>query len=486
MKRPVPSPRRATAVPGRARASGVWGPCRGPQHDRSSRGHEVRRAEAELAEFAAKLTWASLPADVQARARLVLLDTVAHMLAGSRDETARRLLTTYPVGTGGRATVVGTRRRAPAPIAAFLNGCTTTLTQYDEGHLYSRGHPAINTTPVVLAVGDEADAGGVDALEAFVTGYEVGARVGMAVGAMKPGLHPHGMSGMIGGAVAAGKLLRFDATQLRHLLNAAATLTLYPQDDTSYAGATIHHAFIGVGAANAVTAAYAVAAGLTAAEGGLTEFFLPAAGRAPDTAPLTAGLGTAWEIRRSFFKIYPTCGHVGSPVEALRLMREEAAIDPDAIAAMRIVTYESASLLDEAHPRNALAAKFSIPWSVAAYLRTGRLDLDAYTPARLADPAIQRLAERIELVADPAIAPAFPRGRPSRIEITFTDGRVRRGAMDVPRGNHGNPVADDEIVAKAQGLLRRAAGARRATRLRDGLLRLDDTPRLRDLTRLLS
>jgi 2-methylcitrate dehydratase PrpD len=450
------------------------------------RWHEVRRAEAELAEFAAKLAWAALPADVQARARLVLLDAVAHMLAGSRDETARRFLGAYPVGAGGRAAVVGTRRRAPAPVAALLNGFTTTITQYDEGHLYSRGHPADNTVPVVLAVGDEADASGADALTAFVAGYEVGARVGMAVGAMKPGLHPHGMSGMIGGAAAAGKLLGLDAGQHRHLLNAAATLTLFPQDDTSYAGATIHHAFIGVGAANAVTAAYAAAAGITAAEGALTEYFLPLAGRAPDAGPLTAGLGSEWEIRRSFFKIYPTCGHVGSPVEALRLMREATPIDPAAIASLRIVTYESASLLDDAHPRNALAAKFSIPWSVAAYLTTGRLDLDSYTPAMLADPAIGRLAERIEMVADPAITPAFPHGRPSRIEITFTDGGVRRGAMDVPRGNHGNPVPDEAIVAKAEGLLRRAAGARRAARVRDALLHLDEIPRLRDLTRLLS
>jgi 2-methylcitrate dehydratase PrpD len=447
--------------------------------------HDVRAAEAELAEFAAKLSWAALPADVQARARLVLLDTVAHMFAGSREEAARRLLRTYPVGTGGRATVIGTRRRAAAPIAALLNGVTTTLTQYDEGHLYSRGHPAINTTPVVLAVGDEVGATGVQALEAFVTGYEVGARVGMAVGAMKAGLHPHGMSGMVGGAAAAGKLLKLDAAQFRHLLNAAATLTLFPQDDTSYAGATIHHAFIGVGAGNAVTAAYAVAAGLTAAEGALSEYFLPLAARQPDVGSLTAGLGTSFEIRRSFFKIYPTCGHVGSPVEALRVMAEATPIDVDAIAKIRIVTYHSASLLTDPHPLNALAAKFSIPWSVAAYLRTGRLDLDTYTPAMLADPTVRGLAERIEMLEDPAITPAFPHGRPSRVEVTFTDGSVRRGAMDVPRGNHGNPIGDDEVVAKADRLLRRATGAARAARVRDAVLSLDGRSRLRDVTRML-
>lgn len=451
-----------------------------------SRWQEVRAAEAELAEFAAKLSWSELPPEVQARARLVLLDTIAQMVAGSRDELAQRVLTGYPIPGRGRSTVIGTRRLAPAAIAGFLNGVLATITQYDEGHLFSRGHPASNTVPAVLAVGDEVGASGVDALTALVAGYEVGARIGMAVGPMKPGLHPHGMSGMIGGAIAAGRLLRFDGRQLRHLLDAAATLTLFPQDDTSYAGATIHHAFIGVGVSNAIHAAFAVAAGLTGAEGGLTEFFLPRAAERPDPSLLTRGLGSDWEILRGFVKIYPTCGHVGSPVEALRALQAEAPLDPDRIAAVRIATYRGASLLAEPHPQNALAAKFSIPWSVAAYLRTGTLDLDSYTPVMLADPAVGRLAEKVHLAEDPSLAPAFPEGRPSRVEVVLADGTVRTASIGVPRGNHGNPIGDDEVVAKADMLLRRATTRRRADRIKRLVLELDRVASLVRVTRLLT
>lgn len=452
-----------------------------------SRWHEPRKLEVELAEFAAQLTWKGLPSDVRERVKLIALDTIAHMLAGSREEPARTLLASYPTGARGRATILGTRRRAAASIAGYLNGVTATITQFDEGHLYSRGHPAINTVPAVLAVGEELGVGGTQLLEALVTGYEVGARVGMAVGALRPGLHPHGMSGAIGAAAGVGKLLKFDATRLRHLLNASATMTLFPQDDTSYAGATIHHCFIGVGASNAIHAALAVAAGLTAAEGALTEFYLPLAGQQPEPTLLTAGLDQTFEIRRGFFKIYPACGHIGSPVEALRQAGlDPSTLDPDRIQAVRIRAYRAAAMCAEPHPVNALAAKFSVPYCVAVYLRTGRLDLDSFTTEFLTDPSVRLLAEKVELREDSSLTPAFPAGRPAQVEVVLKDGSVRTATIGIPRGNHGNPVPDDAIMAKAEGLLRRAGGLRRAVRLRQVLLGLDRLDSLTELSRLLS
>lgn len=451
-----------------------------------SRWHEIRKVEAELAEFAAGCRWDDLPTDVRERAHLVVLDTVAHMYLGSRQEPARTLLATYPLSGRGRATVIGTRRRAPAALAGFLNGVTTTITQFDEGHLFSRGHPAINVMPAVLAVGEEMGASGVEALLAFVVGYEVAARVGMAVGPLKPGLHPHGMSGVPGAAVAAGKLLGLDAERFRHLLNAAATLTLASQDDTSYAGATIHHALVGAGVGNAIHAALGVVAGLTGAEGALSEFYLSAAGQRPEPGLLAAGLGLTFEIRRSFFKIYPACGHVGSPVEALRLLQADGRLDPADIAAVRIATYRGAAMLDDPAPTNALAAKFSIPHSVAAYLVRGRLDLDAYGSEALADPAIRALAGRVEIKEDPALTPVFPAGRPSRVEVVLRDGTVRAGTIDIPRGNHGNAVPDAEILAKAGDLLRRAAEPRRAERITRLVLGLERAASITELGRLLT
>jgi 2-methylcitrate dehydratase PrpD len=447
---------------------------------------DIRKSEAELAEFASGLRWDAVPDDVRVRARLVALDTIAHMLMGSREEPARTLLATYPIGGRGRATVIGTRRRATPAVAGFLNGFTTTITQFDEGHLFSRGHPAINAMPAVLAVAEEHGASGRDALLAFVVGYEVAARVGMAVGPLKAGLHPHGMSGVLGAAAAAGKLLQLKPLQFRHLLNAAATLTLVSQDDTSYAGATIHHALIGAGVGNAIHAAFGVAAGLTGAEGGLSEFYLSAAGQAPDPSLLNAGLGTTFEIRRSFFKIYPACGHVGSPVEALRAMMATAPLDCADIETIRIFTYGSASLLGDDRPANALAGKFSIPYSIAAYLRTGRLDLDSYGSGALSDPDIQRLATRVQLKADPTLSPPFPHGRPCRVEVVLRDGSVRTGSTEIPLGNHGNPAPDADIIAKADRLVSRASGRRQAERVRSVVLGMDDLGSIRQLTRLLA
>lgn len=443
-------------------------------------------AEAKLAEFAAGLSWGTLPSEVQQRAKLVVLDTVAHMLAGSREDPPRSFITTYPFAGRGRAKVIGTRRRTSAPIAGFLNGVTTTITQFDEGHLSSRSHPAIHVIPAALAVGEEMDASGEEFLEAVVAGYEVGAKVGMASGALRSGLHPHGMSGTIGAAVSVGKLLKFDVPKFRHLLDGISTLTLFPADDTTYAGATIHHCFVGVSVANAIQAALGVAAGLTGLEGCLTRYYLPKAGKNPDASLLAKELGTTYEICRNFFKIYPTCGHVSSPLEALRELKSAGPLDLAQIATIRVIIYKEATLLTERSPSNSLAAKFSIPYCIAVYLLTGQLDIDSFSPELLSDRSVRLLTEKVELQGSSNLVPAFPDGRPCRVELIMSDGSVRSASVKVPRGNYRNPISDAEVIEKAERLLRCASSKRRATILKKLFLELDRVRPLRMVTQYLS
>jgi 2-methylcitrate dehydratase PrpD len=116
---------------------------------------------------------------------------------------------------------------------------------------------------------------------------------------------------------------------------------------------------------------------------------------------------------------------------------------------------------------------------------TGRLDLDSHTPELLADPAVRRLAEKVEVREDSSLAPAFPAGRPSRVEVVLRDGTVRTASIGIPRGNHGNPVSDAVVLAKAGDLLRRAAGPRWAGEVKRLILDLDRRASLGKLSRLL-
>jgi 2-methylcitrate dehydratase PrpD len=68
-------------------------------------------------------------------------------------------------------------------------------------------------------------ASGIAVLDAIVLGYEVGARVSFALGAMafhQRGLSSHTFAGTFGAAAAAGRLARLDLEQSAWLLSYAA------------------------------------------------------------------------------------------------------------------------------------------------------------------------------------------------------------------------------------------------------------------------
>ena len=71
----------------------------------------------------------------------------------------------------------------------------------------ARGHPASHIVPTLLALA-QSDGRDLEAvMGALVAGYEVGARVGMALGGFNPHLHDAGSWACVGAAAGAAHLL---------------------------------------------------------------------------------------------------------------------------------------------------------------------------------------------------------------------------------------------------------------------------------------
>ena len=106
----------------------------------------------QLAHFIAGTPWDAVPAAVRQQAKLVFLDTVGAMLAGSGQPevagTRARL-----IATGGHgATILA--RRAPTSdprTAAFLNGLARRSIELCEGHRYVSCQGAVPALPTALA-----------------------------------------------------------------------------------------------------------------------------------------------------------------------------------------------------------------------------------------------------------------------------------------------------------------------------------------------
>jgi 2-methylcitrate dehydratase PrpD len=415
-----------------------------------------------LAGAAASTRWDRVPEAVRSQTIDLILDVLAvAAYGGTHPEMAS--FRQRAISGPGKATVVGWDRGVPVATAALLNGAATTVHQLQDGHRMARGHPASHVVPAAFAVAEDTDASAEQFLVAVIAGYEVAARIGMALGGVQEALHDAGTWGTIGAAVASAYLLAGpDPARLAEAIEGAAAVALFPYRETAAKGATIHHLYIGLGCSTGVTVAQAVAAGLGALAGTLADFFGPRAGADFDPARLVAGIDAGgwaeFEMLNNYFKIHPTCAHMHCVNDLLQDLARAPELARSAVDRVDVWLYGHAMEYSNAAPQNDLAARFSIPAAVAVALARGGLAMDGLGERDLRDEAVASLAERVYLHHDPELDRHYPAGRPGRVRLCLADGTVLERAALYPRGDVANPIGRDERRDKARRLLGKRFG----------------------------
>src|SRR6266571_3495592 len=265
--------------------------------------HHISAPMRQLSEYIASALTRTLPDAVVEKARHHILDTLAAMVSGTGLKPGR-LAISYAQAQGGtpEASVVGTRLRVAAVNAALANGMLAHADETDDSHAPSRTHPGCAVVPAALAIAERQCASGEALLRAVVLGYDVCARVNLALGpdALAAASHAtHSIGGTFGAGVAAGALLGLDAAQVRALLS-------YCAQQASGVACNVRDLehiekafdFGGMPARNGVAAATMVAHGFTGVDdvfSGERNFF---EAYAPDPAPalLADALGVRFEI----------------------------------------------------------------------------------------------------------------------------------------------------------------------------------------------
>src|SRR5262249_39562114 len=123
-----------------------------------------------------------------------------------------------------------------------------------------------------------------------------------------------------------------------------------------------------------------------------------------DLGRVTEGLGRTFEISRTSLKPYSCCRYNHAPIDGLLDIIAVESVDADAIASIRVRTYDIAvtNRPHRTHPKTLFDAKMSIPFclAVAAYERgAGERD---FTEDLLGNPNLSDLAERVTVEADEA------------------------------------------------------------------------------------
>ncbi len=437
----------------------------------------------QVAAFVHGLRFESLPREVVERARTTLMDTLGVMLAGAGEARVRRMAMLLEArGSRGRSMVVAGGWRGDAADAALANATAACAHVLDEGHKYARGHVATYVLPSVLAVAEEYEVSGRDFLVAFVAGYEVAARMGMAC-RVRETMHPSGTWGTIGAAAACARLMGFDAAAIREAMTVAAPLTLATSWRAAVDGATVRDLYSGVGAANGVTAPRWVGAGFTGAPDDVAHVFGHVSAEKFDRAALVAGLGLGYEIMRSYFKVHACCRNFQSGIDVALELRERHGLKAAAIASIRAETFAVPARDNaDAEPRNVLAAKESFPVSLALTLIHGRCDQSVFTDEHVFDPEVRRLAALVSVECDAELDRLMPEQRPSRITLKLVNGAAVSGYAGVALGDPARPVPPEELEAKFMSAAGAALAGDKVQALRAALARLETLVSIGELT----
>lgn len=383
---------------------------------------------------AAMLADSDIPRSARTRAARLLVDTLAVAMAGSGDPFCREYVASMADASGAGASSVVARSTGMMPeLAAMANALPTTVLQIDEGHRLSGSHPAIQVIPAALAVAEDLDSDGPQLLCAIVRGYEVAARVGLALAPMRAGVHTNGTSGTIGAGVAAASLWGLGPEPMARLISGLASAPFVPRLSAAYDGDTVLHMYAGLGAMVGVSMARAARSGVTASASALDDHFLQQLGRRP------VELSGDFLILDSYFKFYPACAHAHTSIEALEEILDANEIAADDIERIEVRTFAGAAALTDAAPTSDLGARFSIPFLLARRAVIGELDNALLTGPDLEDPATLRLAQRVRVLEEAELSARYPETRPVRLTVVRRDGSELTASRDLPRGDSDRP-----------------------------------------------
>lgn len=451
----------------------------------ASTGGGITRSFAEriVAQRASQLS----PA-VRHDAAIHVVDTAAAMVSAALLPSGSAILdfAGHWLGNAGAAQVVGAALAGPAIDVARVNGMLAHADETDDSHQASLTHPGCAVVPAALAVAQQVGATGAAFLDAVVIGYEVTARMNLALGPairVRTGSRPssHALGGVFGATAASCSLLGADEEQTAEALSYAAQLAsgvnTYYRDRRHVQKAFV---FGGMPASNGVLAAQMIMAGLPGMPDPFDEEpnFLAVHSPDADVEWLTGGWQAPYAVSETNIKRYP----VGSPAQAVVECAEAIATrvqDWRRVAAVRLrLPADAAHVVSHRKSPN-----LDSRYLAAVCLIEGRLgfarahDLEA--------PGQEPFAGLIS-VTDVLPDDTLTGTRGGIVEVVLDDGTVLEEGTRAPLGTRGAPLPEEFALDKARFLFTETHGKAFAERVLDVVLDLERAGDLDALGALLS
>ena len=393
------------------------------------------------------------PEEARHRAASGFIDCIGVALAGADQPVTRNLLRSEPQG-GKESRVLLSGVRRPAATAALVGSAAAHALDLDD-YAFAN-HTSAVLVPPILAEAEVILASGARMLGAYLAGFEVWS----ALARREPdymqgaGWHPTGVYGPVGAAASLCRLRGLARSETRNALGLAAAAGGGVMDNFG----TQAKPYQAARAAEAgVTAVRRALAGLDAGPdaldgaGGFLKVISPA-GRV-DRTTAAGDLGARWYMADHGLNIkrYPVVGAAQRCVDAALQLRRDHPIDRHQVRRVTAhISQAHSSVMQFRLPGDAMQARFSLEFAVAASLIFGRLGYAEMRDECVRSEDVQALMRKVRRSEGPDDDPVYPVGaRHDTVTVVLADGTERVSEPVYRYRGHGqNPLSSGELRAK--------------------------------------
>ena len=407
-----------------------------------------------LAEKIVALQRGVLPAATVRKCEDLLIDVVGLCVTARNEDYVGSALA--GCDDDGPCTAIGHERTLNAAGAAFVNGTAAHGEDFDDTFEGGPVHAGSVIVPAVLAACERHNPDGRMALTGIAVGTEVLCRLSLVApkAVHKAGFHPTAIFGAMGAAAGVGTALGLNARQIVDALGIAGSMAGGIIEYLAE-GAWTKRLHAGWAAQSGIRAALLARAGFvgprTVFEGVHGLFHCFAHTTEGDYNALTGDFGTRWVTDTLAFKPYP-CGTMAQPyIDCARRLAARG-IKPEDVVGIVCEVAEGTvhrlwePLADKQRPRNGYAAKFAVPYLLAAGFVHGGVGLGAFTENAIREERVLALAAKVKFVIDPDNP--YPNNYTGHIRATLRDGGVIEDRQPYLRGGAQEPLARQDVIDK--------------------------------------
>ena len=414
----------------------------------------------KFANFIGKSTDIEIPDTTLHSAKLIVADCLGAIVGGMAEPEIRMLAESKGENP---FEILDSNKKATDESISFLFGTAGTVLEMDEGHQFAKGHPGMHVFPALLAAARNKGCSGEEFLRAFIIGYDVGARIGLASN-LNPKMHPHGTWGGLGAAAGLAVLNKMNARDAREYLNIVSSLTLATSRKTMLEGATVRNSYTGISNKMAHVGLMLLRAGFTGEQDGIKSIFDGVASNKFDDKSAIELLGKRFEVNRNYFKLHACCRYNHAALDALwKIIEQHSEVkSTNEIKKIEVQSYNLAAELSDQNPRNVLACKFSIPFAISTTLVNLDSGVLSFTESMRSNKNIQNLCQKINIVEDTTMTEKTPDLRPAVVQVLMENGSTFKAQVTTNRGDWQDPYSEEELKQKFISLTTRLWSQKKA------------------------